>query len=175
MRRFLISALVIAAVVAVAPVAASGAKPEHGFHTESSTDPDSCGTGASVDEFFESIFTTSERNGVIKTEHQGSTTFTYGDASVVVSFAGQFTDTIVATEEGGVEIHRLVSKGITEKIQLPHGPVLLLDRGVLVELVTVQDGNVLDAQIVSMNGPHPDRAGHGSLFCQIVPQALGIT
>jgi hypothetical protein len=175
MRRILISALVIAAVAVIAPMAASGAKPEHAFHTESFTDPDFCGTGASVDGLFESIFTASERNGVIKTEHQGSVTFTYGDASVVDSFAGQFTDTIVATEEGGVEIHRLVSKGITEKIQLPHGPVLLLDRGVLVELVTVQDGNVLDAQIVSMNGPHPDRASDGSLFCQIVPQALGIT
>src|SRR6266568_9118803 len=100
MRRFLMSALAIAAVVAVAPVAASGAMPEHAFHSESFTDPDFCGTGASVDGFFESIFTASERDGVIKTEHQGSVTFTYGDASVVMSFAGQFTDTIVAREEG---------------------------------------------------------------------------
>jgi hypothetical protein len=171
MRRFLIGALAIAAVVAVAPMAASGAKPEHGFHTESFTDPDFCGTGASVDGFFESIFTVSGP----KAEHQGSTTFTYGDASVVVSFAGQFTDTIVATAEGGVEVHQLISKGITEKIQLPNGPVLSLDAGVIVELVTVQDGNILNDQIVSTNGPHPEAASGGSLFCQIVPQALGIT
>jgi len=168
------SALAIAAVVAVAPVAASGAMPEHAFHSESFTDPDFCGTGASVDGFFESIFTASERDGVIKTEHQGSVTFTYGDASVVMSFAGQFTDTIVATEEGGVEIHQLISKGITEKLQLPNGPVLSLDAGVIVELMTVQDGNVLNDQIVSTNGPHPEAASGGGLFCDVVPQALGI-
>jgi hypothetical protein len=46
---------------------------------------------------------------------------------------------------------------------------------VLVELVTVQDGNILSDQIVSMNGPHPGAASGGSLFCEIVPQALGIT
>jgi hypothetical protein len=46
---------------------------------------------------FESLFNESERDGVFKTEHQGSFTFIYGDASVIVSFAGQFTDTIVAT------------------------------------------------------------------------------
>jgi hypothetical protein len=175
MRRLLISALVIAAVVAIAPMTASGAKPEHAFHTESFTDPDFCGTGASVDGFFESIFTASERNGVGKAEHQGSTTFTYGDASVVVSFAGQFTDTIVAVGEGGVETHQLISKGITEKIQVPNGPVLSLDAGVIVELVTVQDGNILNDQIVSTNGPHPESASGHSLFCEVVPQALGIT
>jgi len=173
MRRFLIGALAIAAVVAVAPMAASGAKPEHGFHTESFTDPNFCGTGASVDGLFESIFTANVSTG--QAEHQGSVTFTYGDASVVQSFAGQFTDTIVATGAGGVETHQLVSKGITEKIQLPNGPVLSLDAGVIVELVTVQDGNILDDQIVSTNGPHPEAASGYSLFCEVVPQALGIT
>ena len=178
MGRLLISALAIAVVVAaaaVAPMIASGAKPEHAFHSESSTDPDFCGTGASVDVFFESIFTASDRNGVIKTEHQGSFTYTYGDTSVVVSFAGQFIDTIVATGTGGEETHQLISKGITEKIQVPNGPVLSLDAGVIVELVTVQDGNVISDQIVSTNGQHPEAASGGSLFCEVLPRALGIT
>jgi hypothetical protein len=173
MRRSLISAFVIAVMAAVVPIAASGAKPEHAFHSESFTDPDFCGTGASVDGFFESIFSANLSTG--QAEHQGSVTFTYGDASVVVSFAGQFTDTIVSTEAGGVETHQLVSKGITEKIQVPNGPVLSLDAGVIVELVTVQDGNILNDQIVSTSGPHPEAASGGSLFCQIVPGALGIT
>ena len=98
----------------------------------------------------------SERDGVGKAEHRGSVTFSYGDASVILSFAGQFTDTIVATEAGGVEIHQLISKGIPVKIQLANGPVLLIDAGVIVVLVTVQNGNG-DLQIVSMNGPHPLR------------------
>ena len=125
--------------------------------------------------FFESIFTTTERNGVDKTEHQGSVTFTYGNASVVMSFAGQFTDTVVATEAGGVEIHQLISKGITGKLQSPNGPVLVIEAGVIVMLVTVQNGNEIDEQIVSMNGPHPLAESGGSLFCEIVPHALGIT
>jgi hypothetical protein len=166
------SALMIAAIVGVAPVA--GALGEHTFHSESFTDPDFCGTGASVDVLFESIFNQSEHD-LTKAEHQGSVTFTYGDASVVMSFAGQFTDTIVATEAGGVEIHQLISKGITEKLQSPNGPVLLIEAGVIVMLNTVQDGNILNSQIVSMNGPHPDAASGGSLFCEIVPEALGIT
>ena len=72
-----------------------------------------------------------------------------------------------------MEIHQLVATGIPVKIQLANGPVLLIDAGVIVVLVTVQNGNE-DAEIVSMNGPHP-LAENGSLFCEIVPQALGIT
>ena len=109
------------------------------------------------------------------TEHQGTVTFTYGDASVILSFAGQFPDEVVATEAGGVEIHRLVSIGIPMKVQLPNGPVLAIDAGVIVMLNTVdQNGNQIYSQIVSSNGPHPV-AENGDLFCEIVPQALGIT
>jgi hypothetical protein len=61
------------------------------------------------------------------------------------------------------------------KIQLANGPVLLIEAGVIVTLVTVQNGNEIDVQIVSMNGPHPLAESGGSLFCEIVPQALGIT
>ena len=110
----------------------------------------------------------SERDGVGKAEHRGSDTFSYGDASVIVSFAGQFTDTIVATEAGGVEIHQLISKGIPVKIQLANGPVLAVDAGVIVVLITVQNGNDVDDQIVSMSGPHP-LAVNGSLFCDHRP------
>jgi hypothetical protein len=173
LMRLLLTLLTVAAAVAVAPIAASGAA----FHSsESFTDPDFCGTGARVDVLVENTLAhLSERDGVGKAEHQGTVTFTYGDASVIVSFAGQFTDTIVATEAGGVEIHLLVGKGIPEKIQLANGPVLLIDAGMIVVLNTVQDGNLLNSQIVGMNGPHPDAASGFSLFCEIIPQALGIT
>jgi len=169
----LLVTIAAAALVAVAPIAASGAA----FHSsESSTDPDFCGTGASVDVLFENTLAhLSERDGVGKAEHHGSVTFTYGDASVILSFAGQFTDTIVATEAGGVEIHQLISKGIPVKIQLANGPVLSIDAGMIVELHTVQNGSELAVQIVSMNGPHPFAESGGSLFCEIIPQALGIT
>ncbi len=169
--RLLLALLTVAAAVAVAPMAAAGAT----FNSESSTDPDFCGTGASVDVLLENTLAhVSERDGVGKAEHRGSVTFSYGDASVILSYAGQFTDTIVATEAGGVEIHQLISMGIPVKIQLANGPVLAVDAGMIVVLNTVQNGNVLDVQIVSVNGPHP-LAENGSLFCEIVPQALGIT
>jgi hypothetical protein len=171
--KFLLASIWLAAVVAVAPTLALGAKPEHGYHSESFTETNFCGTGTSVDGFFESIFTASERDSVVKVEHQGSVTFSYGDASVIVSFAGQFTDTIVATGEDGVEIHQLISKGIPVKIQLANGPVLAVDAGVIVVLNTVQHGNRVDEQIVSMSGPHP--VAVSGLFCTVVPQALGIT
>ncbi len=171
--KFLLASIWLAAVVAVAPTLALGAKPEHGYHSESFTETNFCGTGTSVDGFFESIFTASERDGGFKVEHQGSYTFSYGDASVIVSFAGQFTDTIVATGPGGVEIHQLISKGIPVKIQLANGPVLAVDAGVIVALNTVQFGNRVDEQIVSMSGPHP--VAVSGLFCTVVPQALGIT
>lgn len=166
--RLLLASIWLAAVVAVAPVAASGAA----FHSsESSTDPDFCGTGASVDVLLENTLAhLSERDGVGKAEHHGRVTFSYGDAAVILSFAGQFTVTLVATEAGGVEIHQLISKGIPVKIQLANGPVLVIDAGMIVELVT--NG---DHEIVSMNGPHPFAESGGSLFCEIVPQALGIT
>lgn len=120
-----IAAAALVAVAAVTPASATPEPPEHGYHSESFTDPNFCGTGATVEGFFESTFTASERDGVFKIEHHGSTTFSYGDASVIVSFAGQFTDTIVATGAGGVEIHQLISKGILVKIQQPNGQSLL--------------------------------------------------
>jgi hypothetical protein len=83
---------------------------------------------------------------------------------------------------GCLKISALRSRGITEKIQLTNGPVVSLDAGVTVELVTVQNSNILNDQsnilndqIVSTNGPHPEAASGGSLFCEVVPQALGIT
>lgn len=171
-RKKLLVTIAAAALVAVAPMAASGAAVHS---SESFTDPDFCGSGASVDVLVENTLAhLSFRDGVGQAEHHGTVTFTYGDASVILSFAGQFTDTIVATEPGGVEIHQLISKGIPMKVQLPNGPVLAIDAGVIVMLNTVQDGNLLNSQIVSINGPHPF-AENGGLFCEIVPQALGIT
>lgn len=170
--RLLLAMLTVATAVAVAPIAASGAT----FHSESFTDPDFCGTGASVDVLVEDLLANlSFRDGVGKAEHQGTVTFSYGDASVILSFAGQFTSTIVATEPGGVEIHQDISKGIPVKIQLANGPVLLIEAGVIVELKTVQNGNAIDEEFVSIKGPHPLAESGGSLFCEIVPQALGIT
>jgi hypothetical protein len=171
--KFLLASIWLAAVIAVAPTLALGAKPEHGYHSESFTETNFCGTGTSVDGFFESIFTASERDGGFKVEHQGSVTYSYGDAAVIFSFAGQFTDMIVATGENGVEIHQLISKGIPVKLQLANGPVLAVDAGVIVVLNTVQHGNRVDEQIVSMSGPHP--VAVSGLFCTVVPQALGIT
>jgi hypothetical protein len=168
--RLLLALLTVAAAVAVAPPAASGAT----FHSERFTDPDFCGTGASVDGLLENTLAhVSERDGVGKAEHRGTVTFTYGDAAVILSFAGQFTDTIVATGAGGVEIHQLISKGIPVKLQLANGPVLAVDAGIIVTLNTVHFGNVVDEQIVSLNGPHP--VAVSGLFCSVVPQALGIT
>jgi hypothetical protein len=170
LMRLLLALLTVAGAVAVAPLAASGAT----FHSESFTDPDFCGTGASVDGLLENTLAhVSERDGVGKAEHRGTVTFTYGDAAVILSFAGQFTDTIVATGPGGVEIHELISKGIPVKIQLANGPVLAVDAGVSVVLNTVQHGNLVNEQIVSFRGPHPVMVS--GLFCAVVPQALGIT
>jgi len=97
-----------------------------------------------------------------------------GTSAIPQKWTTGITDTIVATEAGGVEIHQLIGKGIPVKIQLANGPVLLIDAGVIVVLVTVQNGNE-DVEIVSMNGPHPFAESGGSLFCEIIPQALGIT
>ena len=172
-RRLVYAIVATALIVAAAPTAAAGSKPVRGTHSEAFTDPDFCGTGVAVDGLFESRFTVSERNGVFRTQHHGSVTLTYGSTSVVVSFAGQFTDTLV-TSDGSVETHRLVSKGVTEKIRLANGRVLSVDAGLIAELVTVEDGIVIDVELVTMHGPHPEAASGGALFCALVPRALGI-
>jgi hypothetical protein len=174
--RFLLASIWLAAVVAVAPTLALGASDRaRGYHSEAFTVPNFCGTGVAVEGFFESIFTASERDGVVKVEHQGSVTFSYDDASVIESFAGQFTHTLVSTGEDGTETRQLISKGIPVKIQLANGQVLARDAGMIVQLVIIQNGNEIDVQTVSTSGPHPIDASGGSLFCTVVPQALGIT
>ena len=172
-RRLVYAIVATALIVAAAPTAAAGSKPVRGTHSEAFTDPNFCGTGVAVDGLFKSTFAVSERNGVFRTQHHGSVTLTYGSTSVVVSFAGQFTDTLVASE-GGVETHLLVSKGVTEKIKLANRPVLSIDAGLIAALVTAENGNVVAAELVWMSGPHPEAASGGALFCQLIPSALGI-
>ena len=169
------AAAALVAFAAVTPASATSEPPEHGYHTETFTDSNFCGTGATVEVVFESIFTGAQRDGVFKTEHRGSFTYSYRDASVIASFAGQFTHSLVATGDGGLEVRQLTSKGIPLKIQQPNGPVLALEAGVIVQLVTIQDGNELYSQIVRTSGPHPIAESGGSLFCAVVTQALGIT
>ena len=172
-RRLVYAIVAAALIAAAAPAAAAGSEPARGTHSEAVADLDFCGTGVAVHGFFESTFTASERNGVFKTQHHGSVTLTYGSASVVVRFAGQFTDTLVGGGDG-VETHLLVSKGVTEKIKLANGRVVSVDAGLIAELVTVEEGNVIDVELVTMRGPHPEAASGGALFCDLVPAALGI-
>ena len=175
MGRSLCCAAIAALVALGFPIpAAVASQPLHGEDSGTFTDRNFCGTGERVRIHFETAFSSSERDSVIKTQHRGSLTFTNEAATVILSFAGQFTDTILS-RQGGVVVHRLVTKGLPIKIKPERGGVLTRDAGLLVERVTVKNGNIVASEIIRMSGPHPVAQSGGTLFCVVMTDALNLT
>jgi hypothetical protein len=69
-------------------------------------------------------------------------------------------------------------RGQTDTISIPHGPVLLMDTGMISSALTLDSsGNFLSQTLIAEHGPHPledsdlDTTGY-ALLCQTVTAAL---
>jgi hypothetical protein len=165
------------AVLVVIPGAALAAQPIERFHdhfTESFSD-EICGIPVDVeavvtDNFFlyadGSFKDTSSVRAIFTNPVNGN--------SIVLASAGQVTGPPpIVDEEAGTITFLISFKGIPEKIQTAHGPVLLRDAGVVTfadtfDLVT---GEFISSEI-SIKGPHPDLESEFALFCEVISQAF---
>lgn len=104
-------------------------------------------------------------------------TFTNPDTgeSVVISVAGPaIGSAALIDEEAGTITFENTFIGLPEKIQTPHGPVLLRDAGIITFRNTfdLETGEFLDSETLVNLGPHPDAESDFELFCQTIVAAL---
>jgi hypothetical protein len=172
----LINALLATAAAAsiAAPVAAAAGPIDGGFHAERFTEQSFCGTGVAVDGLYESHFSTTQRGDMFQTTHQGTLTFTHADSSVILAFAGQFTYQVVEGTLDTLHTNLLVTKGLNGRLMLADGRTLVVDAGVLAQLVLLTPRDeTLNEEIAWTHGPHP-LITEPDTFCAATTEALGI-
>ena len=166
--------------LALMPTAASAAPPEvnHFRDVFTDTDLDFCGTGQTVDVEGDVRITDwfSPPDGPFMTTFSGTVTFTNPDTglSVVNSFAGHSTETIISGDPEGIHTLLVTTAGLPEKIQTENGPVLLRDAGLIVFEITFEGDEFISQEIILVKGPHPAAESDFELFCEIMPEALGL-
>jgi hypothetical protein len=165
--------------LAAAP-AAHAADPQvnHFRDVFSEVDPDFCGTGQEIDIAFDIRVTEwlAPHQADFKNTTTGKVTFTNpvtGD-TVIQLFAGPFWAETISGDPDGLHIDEFTAKGLPELFKTPHGGVLTLDAGYIVFHVTFDGDEFISSEIVVNNGPHPQADSDFELFCEIMPEALGL-
>ena len=98
------------------------------------------------------------------------------EKAVVISNAGQIVGPPPIIDEAAGTITFLTSfKGLPEKIQTSHGPVLLRDAGIatFADTFDLETGEFLSSDVVIVKGPHPELDSDFTLFCEVISGALG--
>jgi hypothetical protein len=170
---------VLAAVFAVAvvlPAGALAAQPVERFHDNfrDTFSDEVCGipvdgVAVGVDNFFvfadDSFRDTSSVMVTLTNPETGK--------SVTISNAGQVSGTAIVDEEAGTITFATSFKGLPERIQAAHGPVLLRDAGIatFVDVLDLETGELISSDVI-IKGPHPELESDFELFCEVVTAAL---
>jgi hypothetical protein len=174
--------LALFAALALMPAAALAAPPGHEHFRDAGTfvDPDFCGTGQTINGSFEArvnVWISPEgAEELVRTTFSTKQVFTNPDTgdSVTVSSAGMSTEGVISGDPAGLHTLLNTTKGLPEKIQTTHGPVLTRDAGLIAVLFTFDGDELLEREIVAINGPHPEADADFELFCEVMVPALGI-
>jgi hypothetical protein len=180
-QGMLIIGIAVATLVLGAAPAAQAANPDVNrfISSNSLTDPDFCGTGQAVDiNGSVSVVEFLSPNHVDYAQAvQGKVTLTNPEtgATVINQFAGRSTDLfVVSGDPEGIHTREFTQIGLGEQWRLENGGVLTLDAGYLAVLETWNGDQYLSAEYVINKGPHPDADSDFALFCQVIPDALGL-
>jgi hypothetical protein len=174
-----VGAVLMLMTLAAAP-AAHAADPQvnHFRDVGTDVDPDFCGTGQQIDIAFDVLITEwlAPNQADFRNTVSGKVTFTNpltGD-TVINHFAGQFLDETISGDPEGLHVHEFTNIGLPELFKTPHGGVLTRDAGYIVFQVTFDGDEFISSEIVVNNGPHPQADSDFELFCEIMPEALGL-
>ena len=163
-------------VLLAMPGIALAAKPVDAFHdhfTDSFSD-EACGIPVQfdivvTDNFF--LFA----DGSSRDTSSAKTTLTNPEngKSVVLSSAGSRTDTSLIDEQAGTVTFVTTYKGLPEKLQTAHGPVLTRDAGLITfaDTFDLDTGDFIGSE-VTVNGPHPEADSDFLLLCEVITEAL---
>jgi hypothetical protein len=179
-RPTLRGALLAAAIATLVflPAGALAAGPIAQFHdhfTESIPDDEVCGIPVSTTVVVTANFFLFA-DGTAKDTSSVRVTFTnpVNGKSVILSNAGQIRDIVpVIDEEAGTITFTTSFKGLPEKIQTAHGPVLLRDAGIITftDTFDLNTGDFLFSE-VTVRGPHPEADSDFTLLCEVITGAL---
>jgi hypothetical protein len=179
-RSALVRTLLVALVTALValPAPALAAKPIAQFHDHftDSFSAEICGIDVDVDLVVTDNFFL-YADGTTKDTSSVKQTFTNPEngKSVVVSSAGQITGPPpVVDEEAGTITFLTSFKGLPEKIQTAHGPVLLRDAGIITfaDTFDLETGEFISSETIVNKGPHPEADSDFTLFCEVISGAL---
>ena len=181
MGRLLSVALIAVAVMAVAVAAfALGAFPVihdhfsaviHDRFSDTFTETDFCESGLTVMHTVRGVRNITEDGFKATGRFRDVITNPDNRKSVIVSGAGQFTDTTISGDPEHVHTHLFTSKGLPSKVQTAHGSVLFRDAG-LIAFGVVFDGDAFTSSEVANKGPHSEAHSDFTLFCDTVVPAL---
>jgi hypothetical protein len=168
----------VLALAGAPPALAAGQDGNHFRDVGTDVDPDFCGTGQQIDIAFDVRVNEwfAPHKGDYKATASGTVTFTNpltGD-TVINRFAGPFWDELISGDPEGINVHEFTSKGLPELFKTPHGGVITLDAGYIAFRDTFDGNEFVSGEIVINNGPHPQADSDFELFCQFMPEALGL-
>ena len=174
-----VGAVLMLMTLAAAPAAlAADQQVNHFRDVFTDVDPDFCGTGQQIDIAVDVRGTEwlAPHQADYKNVVTGTVTFTnpLTGNTVMNHFANAFWDETVSGDPEGLHVHEFTTKGLPELFKTPHGGVLTLDAGYIVFQVTFDGDEEISSEIVVNNGPHPQADSNFELFCEIMPEALGL-
>jgi hypothetical protein len=179
-RTTLVRALLVAlmAALAVVPGTALGATPIAQFHdhfTESLSD-EICGIPVDVEIVLTSnVFLYADDSFKETASFMATVTNPANGNSVIISNAGQVSGPPPIIDEAAGTITFLTNfKGLPEKIQTAHGPVLLRDAGFVqfADTFDLATGAPISSEVVFIKGPHPELDSDFAVFCEVITEAL---
>ena len=180
-RRLAAATVVGVALLALvgAPGALAQGQQHERFHdVGTEVDLNFCGTGQRIDIAFDvwvNAFQAPNR-GLYKETARGEVTFTNpltGDI-VILRFANTILDVLVEGDLDGLHVIDTAVRGLPELIKTPRGGVLTRDAGYIVVRNTFDGDEFISQEILVNKGPHPNAESDFELFCEIMPEALGI-
>jgi hypothetical protein len=181
-RRLAVAlAAVVALLAAVAAPGALAANPQHDrFHdVDAFADDNFCDTGQTIEiavDVWVNEWSAPNQSVFARNNARGTLTFTNpltGDI-VIEHFANTSSDVLVSGDPDGIHVVDTTVKGLPELFKPPHGGVLTRDAGYIVLRQTFDGDEFISGEILINKGPHPEAESDFELFCEIMPEALGI-
>jgi len=173
----LVCALAVALIAALVPALAQAAKPAERYHAHfsDSFSAQLCGIDVNVELVGTDNFFILD-DGTFRDTYsiRGTITNPLNGTSVVLSSAGRASGPPpVIDEQAGTITFQPTIKGLAQKIQTAHGPVLLRDAGIIAFAATfdLASGELIAHETTVNKGPHPDADSDFKRFCDVISSA----
>lgn len=95
--------------------------------------------------------------------------------SVIAHWAGHSSEVLVSGDWEGLHTVEVTTVGLPESFRLPGGGMITLDAGYITLLQTFDGAEFISVEVIEQHGPHPAADADFQLFCEVIPEALGIS